>query len=188
MSKEKNRRGGCCSWQIVRLCAAIVFFLLILSGIYNQQNRPATTSRPASTPLPAATVTTAPPSEDGILALLTDIASPQDVDQLYIMPDLVVIRYQVAEYAYIPYLLDRTHDEFVALVCALRSSFPDHEFRFAALVPMFDQYGNESLEEGIEMFLPAASAARFNCDSEDSRMMIDLAAVSQVYDIHPALR
>lgn len=74
---------------------------------------------------------------------------------------------------------------FVDLVCNLRDAgLTERTYQITGVITMVDNFGNRSLAEGAEMILPWDAISQMNCDNKP---FINLAAISERFDLHPAL-
>ena len=172
-----NPRQGC--FRVL----SIVFLTLFLCGVcsfayvfYRQTNSsPSPTPRLASAPLiPTAT----PTEEETLRSIVLEITGADEILRLFHYTDIVTVRYPATAG------LVETDRQFLEMICAMRSAgFTAHEFRFAAVISVYDAAGNPYNVEGLEMFIQPAVAARINCN-ELSR--VDLPALAYVYDVDPA--
>lgn len=142
------------------------------------------TAQPTPTPTITETPTSTPTLTDDerAKAALSGIVREDNLETFIVNDRVVTIRYKLAS---VDAALSEARLSFPKLVCRFREAgFITQTFQITGTITLVDAYGNELVREGVEMILPSDSAAKINCENT---YMVDLAAIAERYDIHPAL-
>lgn len=141
---------------------------------------------------PVAVAPTLPPQipaqQSDMLSQAQKIAKREltDVESVQVFNDslgaVVIIEYNISELAD----LDFTNWNIVEAICEFRKEgFTSYGFRIAGKIQVVNNFGEVSTANGLVVVVEPSTANRLNCDNT---VDVNLSAVADQYDVHPAMR
>lgn len=149
---------------------------------------------PSETPIPSATATitntpmptpTLGPESVAETAFINVFGRNREIQTLIVNERVVTIRFPLTDLS-VRSARFEAETRLVDLTCALREAgFTGRTYQITGTIMLVDDFGNTFPGEGVEAIIPAEVVQQINCEN---MALVDLAAIAERFDLHPALQ